>query len=270
MRTAYAVFHAEAGHLRSHLVGVEVRAVRVDFEYLLVDSLDEGFGGAPDGILEDLLGRAVFVDYAFIHEEYPGAHVACEFHFVGDYEHCHAFFGQLTDNAEHFSYHSGVKCRCGLVEQNCFRLHGKGPCNCNTLLLSAGEVVRIDIGLVGHSHLFQEFEGFFPGLLFRDFEKFYWSKYHVLDDSHVGEKVEVLENHPHFSAELVQRISFCHDVLSVYPYFSSGWRVKHVESPEEGAFSCPGRTDDADNLSRADVAVYVSEDIDYAAVGSVE
>ncbi|MBQ1189058.1 MAG: dTMP kinase [Lachnospiraceae bacterium] len=49
---------------------------------------------------------------------------------------CHTTLYQIFDNEENFAYHLRIKCRCRLVEEHYFRLHGKRTNDRKTLLLT--------------------------------------------------------------------------------------------------------------------------------------
>ena len=59
-----SVLLAESPYRRVHAQEVEVGTL--DLEHLLADALDKGLGSTVDGLLEDLLGRAVLVDVAVL------------------------------------------------------------------------------------------------------------------------------------------------------------------------------------------------------------
>ena len=117
-----------------------------------------------DGLLEDLLRRAVFVDIAVVHEEDSGRYVAGELHLVGDDEHGHALLGQLADDAEHLAHHRRVEGRRGFVEEDDVGLHGQGAGDGHALLLTAGKTRRIYVGLLGQSYLAQQGQSLLAGL----------------------------------------------------------------------------------------------------------
>ena len=200
------------------------------------------------------------MDEAVIHEEDTGTHVAGEFHLMCDDEHGHPFFGQLSDDAEHFPHHGRVQGGSGLVEENDFGLHGQAPGDGHTLFLTAGEAFRIDLGLFGQAHFAQECHGLSPRLLQADFLDFAGSVHHVLQHGHVVEEIESLEYHAHFLAHLVHRIALREYVLPVHEYASARGRIQQVHRTQQGAFACSGRSDDADDLTGQDVAVYILQD----------
>ena len=80
------------------------------------------------------------------------------------------------------------------------------------------------------------------------------------------EEVEILEHHTHPPAHHMQGVSLGQDVLPVEEDLSAGGRFQHIQRPEEGALPRSGRADDADHLTRPDMAVDVFQDLDHTSV----
>jgi len=53
-------------------------------------------------IIEEFIGLVLFDNLTRIHENNPIRNLLGETHFVGDTEHCHAFFGEFDHDVEHF------------------------------------------------------------------------------------------------------------------------------------------------------------------------
>ena len=244
----------------------EIEIGTVDLEHLLADALDESLGGTADGGLENLFRRSVLMDIAARHEEDAGAHVTGEFHLMGDDEHGHTIPCQLADDAEHFAHHRGIQGRCGLVEEDDFRLHGQGAGDGYTLFLPAGKTPRKDAGLFGQSHLAQERHGLFTCFL-RCFSVQLAGGHHdILQYRLMGKEVESLENHPHPLAQQVDGIAFGKDVLAIEEDLSAGGRVQQVEGAQKRALPRPRRADDGDDLTAVDIGIDVAQHLKAAIV----
>ena len=72
-----------------------------------------------------------------------------EAHLVGRDEHRHALGGELADHLEHLGHELGVERARDLVEEQEPRLHRERPDDRDSLLLTAGEPVRVLVALVG-------------------------------------------------------------------------------------------------------------------------
>ena len=262
------VLYAETGELGAH--GKKVEIVPANLELNHLDAVHKSLGSASDRMLENLFRSPVFVDYPLVHEENAGAHVTGEAHLMGHDEHGEPLFRQLADYAQHLSNHGGVQGGCGLVEKDHLRVHGKGACDGYALLLPAGEGGRHVVRFLGHTDFLQKGEGLFFCRLLAEPEKPYRSIGHVLQHRHVLEKIETLEHHPHLHAQGVEPVSFRHDVLALEQDFTSGRRLEHVDCSQQGAFACAGRTDDAYDLARIDIAVHVFENGEGAPVRIAE
>ena len=62
--------------------------------------------------------------------------------------HGHTLVGKLSDKVENLSYHLGVECGGGLVEEHNLGIHSECSDNSDTLLLSTGESGRVYVRLL--------------------------------------------------------------------------------------------------------------------------
>ena len=79
--------------------------------------------------------------------------------------------GKLADNRLHFPDHRRVKGACRFIKQDDFRLHRQGSGNGDTLLLAAGEFLRIIPGLIAEADHFQKFQASVIGSLSAEAEQ---------------------------------------------------------------------------------------------------
>ena len=107
------------------------------------------------------------------------------------------------------AHHLGVKGAGGFVEQDHVRVHGQRAGDGYALLLTAGQALGVDVGLVGQTYAGQQLvctgrDGLFVLQLEQG-----GCQLKVLFHSQVGEQVEVLEHHAHLLAHGVD-VRFVH------------------------------------------------------------
>ena len=106
------------------------------------------------GIVKDF-GRCALLVNALVGKEHNAtANLFGKVHFVGNDNHCHAFFGKHTHSGKNLTNHCGIERRRRLVKEHNFRLHHKASCNCHSLLLTARKVCRHCVELVEQTDLF--------------------------------------------------------------------------------------------------------------------
>ena len=96
-----------------------------------------------------MLRSSLLYDGAVVHEDDPVRHLLGKAHLVGNADHGNVFLGQIHHNVQNFLYHLRVKGGGGLVKENQLLFGTEGAGDGHTLLLSAGEILRITVGLVG-------------------------------------------------------------------------------------------------------------------------
>src|SRR5665648_4107 len=88
--------------------------------------------------------RLTVLSYAsLIHEDHPVRDIACEAHFMGDNNHGHAFFRQLSHHLEHLPNQFWVQRRSHLVKQHDPWFHSQGSGDRNSLLLAPRQLAGI-------------------------------------------------------------------------------------------------------------------------------
>ena len=86
----------------------------------------------------------------------PVGDAAGEVHLVGDHDHGHALIGERLHDAQHLADRLRVERRGRLVEQHQRRLHRERAGDRDPLLLAAGELRRMLVGLLGEADLAQQ------------------------------------------------------------------------------------------------------------------
>ncbi len=115
-------------------------------------------------VLKNLLRRALFVDNSLVKVENAVRDGASQAHLVRNDEHRHALLRELFNDGQNLAHHRGVKCACGLVEQDHLGFHGKRAHDGHALLLPTRELVGHTVFLVGEAHRTQQFHATLVGL----------------------------------------------------------------------------------------------------------
>ena len=124
-------------------VAEKVEGIALDHELEHLQLMYEAAGLFLLRIVEYDLRHIVVVDNAFVHEKHPVADRARESHVVCHDQHRLATVRQIPYNSLDLSYKRRIESARRFVEQYHFRIHGKGPCDSDALLLTAGELIRI-------------------------------------------------------------------------------------------------------------------------------
>ena len=117
---------------------------------------------------------------------------------MGHHNHGHAFLGKFDHGIQDFLDHFRVQCGGGLVKQHDLRRHAKAAGNGNPLLLSAGELSGILLGLFGYLNLFQIIHGSFFSFFFGGLPDPDGSKGQVFHNGQVGKQIKMLKHHADF------------------------------------------------------------------------
>src|SRR4029453_12052451 len=147
-------------------------------------------------IHQHFLGRTDLDQRAMIHERHAVGGFTGEIELVRDDNHRHAGRSQVEHHGQHFADQLGVQRGSRLVEQHELRPHCERARDGDALLLSAGELERIRIALVGEPHALEQRHRLVDHLgaaaLLHDDR----SLDNILQGGHVAEEVEALEHHP--------------------------------------------------------------------------
>ena len=115
---------------------------------------------------------------------------------MGGDQHRHPTGGELADHVQHLGHELRVEGARDLVEQEQVGLHRERPHDRDTLLLAARQPVRVGESLVGESEPLEELRR--PAIGGRPVEAKDLARpeRHVVQDAHVREQVERLEDDP--------------------------------------------------------------------------
>ena len=179
-------------------------------------------------------------------------------------EHGHALFGQFDHCIQNLFDHLGVKRRCRFIEQHDARTHTQRTGDCHTLLLTAGQLARILVGLIGDLHLFKEvhrrFFGFFLGCLTNPDR----SQRAVFQNGQVREQVEVLEAHANLGPDLVDVFQIRRQDRAVHGDPPALVFFQRVDAADQGGFTGTRRARDNDPFATIDGQVDIPQHVERA------
>ena len=125
-------------------------------------------------------------------------------HLMGDDDHGDAQLAvDLTDKAEDLLGGAGIEGRGGLVTQQHLGIGGQRTGDGHTLLLTAGELGGIGLGLIGQAHQLQQFVSPFHRL-FLAYARQFHGETDVLQARPLHQQIEVLEDHGDLPPRLPQ------------------------------------------------------------------
>ena len=185
---------------------------------------------------------------------------------MGDHEHGHARLGQVLHDGQHLAYGFRVQRTGWLIEKHQGRFHGQCACDGYALLLAAGKLIGVAVAEVAQPYAFQVAQGDFLRLGLLALEHLDRRNGAVFQHRQVREQVELLEDHAHLLAHLVQVHIGIGGVEAADHDGAAIWLLQQVHAAQQGGLSRAGRTDQADHLARSNIQVNALEHF-VAAVG---
>ena len=168
---------------------------------------------------EELPRRVFLQNLPIVHENDPRAHLTGKAHLMRDDKHRHAAVGKLLHNGQHLADHLRIECARRLVEEHHLRVHRQRADDRDTLLLPAGKLGGIRIGLVPQSDAVKQLKGLFIGLLLAHELELNWSERNIFQDCQVIKKVKLLKHHAHLLADFIKLHLRISDELIFKPDF---------------------------------------------------
>ena len=123
---------------------------------------------------------------------------------MSDADQGHPLVSQLADHIEHFADHLGVEGGGGLVKQHQLGLHAEGAGDGDPLLLAAGELVWVLVGLCLNAHPLEQPERPGFGLLRAQPQGMHRCHHQVFQHRHMWEEVELLKHHANPTLQAAQ------------------------------------------------------------------
>ena len=211
------------------------------------------------GMVDDLVGIALFHDHAAIHEDHLVRHIPGKGHLMGHNDHCGFLLRQVPDHPQHFAGKLGIQSGGGLVKAKDVRVQRQGTGNSHTLLLTTRELMRIMARPVRQAHLGQKLPassldlllGLAAPLLGEELP----GQRHVLKGRVLGEEVEVLEHQaeveplfPDLAFQLRLGVRCVKEGLAPDGNGTAVGLFQEIQAPQQRGLAAAGGADDRDGL----------------------
>src|SRR6478672_3718920 len=233
---------------------------------VLEDLAEEVLGPVRGRVREELLGGVLLDDRAVGHEHDAVRGGAGKAHLVGDDDHRHALLGEVDHHVEDLLDHLRVECGGRLVEEHHLRLHRQCTGDRDPLLLAAGELSGVLLGLVADADPVEQLARLLLGgflLLPADLDR---AERDVLEDRLVGEEVEALEHHPDLGAQRGEGLALLRQRLAVERDRALVDRLEAVDRAAQRRLARARRADDHDDLAALHGEVDVLEGVELSEV----
>ncbi len=157
------------------------------------------------------------------------------------------------NDLQHFAYQLRIQRRGRFVKQHDVRLERQRPGDRHALLLAAGELSGVLVGMGQQADAVEQRQGLLAGDRLVQQLVIARGQHHVVEHRAVGEQVEALEDHadaPYPGAHLafVDDGSALKIVLAVENDLPAIKAFEGVDGADQGGFAGAGRADDADHL----------------------
>src|SRR5918992_2014951 len=201
---------------------------------------------------EELVGGRLLDDLSIVDEHDAVAHLAREAHLVGHDGHRHSVARQVPHHVEHLPDHLRVQGGRGLVEEHELGLHRQRAGDRHALLLTAGEVCREGVSLLGHPDALEQALRPLTRLGLR--QPLHLDRGHrqVLHDRLVREQVELLEDHADLRPHLVDGLAGLGDRLAVEPHVPLVDPLEAVDTAQHRRLAGARRPRDHHDLAAVD------------------
>jgi len=232
---------------------------------------DEALGGRVLGMQKHLGDRAVLDDHTGIHHRHTVAHAADHIHFMGDQHDGQVQFAvDLRQQVQHRGGGLRVEGAGGFVAEQDFRLGGQGAGNADTLLLAAGQLGRVLLGVVGQADALQQLGDALLDGAGRQLAGQLQRQGDIVGDGFRGQQIEVLEDHPDLLAETAQTVGIQGgDVFAVDIDAPAGRLFQAVDEAQQSTFASAGMADDAKHFAAGDIQVGGLQGGDVAAIDAI-
>src|SRR5215216_675654 len=208
------------------------------------------------------LGRRRLLDYPpVVDEDEPVADLTREAHLVRHHEHGHLGFArEVAHDVEHLPDHLRVERRRRLVEQHELEVHRERAGDRHALLLTAREVGRVLIGLLGDPDALEQRArtlARLPRGLALGLDR---PERHVVDHGAVREQVELLEDHPDLLSQRGDGLARVRHRAAVEEDLALVDLLERVDAPQHGRLAGPRRPGDHDRLAASHCEVDAVQD----------
>ena len=221
------------------------------------------------GVGEDVLHPALLRHHAAVQNGHPGADLLDDAHLVGDDHHGDPqLLIQVLQQVQDGGGGGGVQGGGGLVAQQDLGVRGQGPGDGHPLLLSAGELGGIGVGLFRQPHQVQQLQGPLFGLGGGDAADLH-GEADVFQAGPLHQQVEALEDHGDLPAGQPQLLlAEGRHLLPIHDHRAGGGPLQQVHAPHQGALAGAGETNDPEDLPLLNVQIDVLQGMDGALAGA--
>jgi len=174
---------------------------------------------------------------------------------VGGDHHGHPFGLEVPDDPEDLADEFGIERGGDLVQKHEARLRHQGPHDRHSLLLTAGEPVRVLVGPVEESEAVEQFPGLLLGLGAGNAMHLARAQGDVVDHPHVGEQIECLEHDAHRLANRVRIHTAVGDRHTVENDVTGVDRHEEVDALEQRGLARARGADEAHHLMGGDIQI---------------
>ena len=176
-------------------------------------------------------------------------------------------FIDLFQQPHDFPAHFRVQVARGLVRDEQGGIVDDGSGDGDPLLLAAGELVRITVGLVLEIHQIQDFSHSFLDLFSGGAHHFH-GKGDIFPDGHLGQQAVVLE-HAADEAAVGRHLSVLEmtHVNAVHDDFSAGGNNLRVEQLDHGGLARTGSANEIDEFTGVDGQIHVVDGVYAVRIG---
>ena len=168
------------------------------------------------------------------------------------HDHGHALVGELDHDVEHFLDHLRIERRGRLVEQHDLGLHAQRAGDRHALLLPAGELAGVLVGLLGNAHPLEVLHRRFPPPPpWASCGTQIGASVQVLQHRQMREQVELLEHHADIAPDGVDVLQVVGQFNAIDDDLAALMLLQPVDAADQRGFAGAGRAADDDPLARA-------------------
>ena len=180
------------------------------------------------------------------------------------HQHGHAVLGETHHGVEHLLDHFRVERGGRLVEQHDLRVHAERARDRHALLLAAGQLAGIFVGLLGDLHALEIMHRDLLGLLLRHLAHPDRRQRAVFQHGEMRKQIEMLEHHADFAAHFVDLLEVVGQLDAVDDDAALLMLLQPVDAADHGRFAGAGRPADHDALAAHHLEIDVAQHVEIA------
>ena len=213
---------------------------------------------------EEFLRHVHLDDLALVHEHHAVGDLAGKTHLMGDHQHGHAVLGEADHGVEHLLDHFRIERGGRLVEQHDLRVHAERARDRDPLLLAAGQLAGIFVGLLRDLDPLEVMQRDLLGFLLRHLAHPDRRQRAVFQHGEMRKQVEMLEHHADVAAHLVDLLEVVGQLDAVDDDAALLMLLEPVDAADHGRFAGAGRPADDDALAAHHLEIDVAQHVEIA------